>query len=115
MRKPIDPEYLHKYLYANVDPVNGIDASGRETLIDTVIIYVKRILPVVAYASTCGWAIYDLYDKIDDALDNVYNMPGPSYDPHGHRYVPEWQLLRQVYLTAAACGGPLAGILAASY
>ena len=89
-----DPASLHKYLYANGDPVNGIDPMGREELVDTGWLTKARVVAAVLYASACGWAIYDLYDKIDDALDNVYNMPGPSYDPHGHRYVPEWQVLR---------------------
>jgi RHS repeat-associated protein len=110
-----DPASLHKYLYADGDPINRIDPTGREGLIETAIVYAKRIAPAVAYASACGWAVYDLYEEIDDALDNVYNMPGPSYDPHGHHYVPEWQLLRSVYTAAAACGGPGVAILAASY
>jgi RHS repeat-associated protein len=31
-----DPASLHKYLYANGDPVNGIDPSGRGAMIETV-------------------------------------------------------------------------------
>ncbi|MGD0733384.1 MAG: DUF2341 domain-containing protein [Terracidiphilus sp.] len=113
--KQTDPASLHKYLYANGDPVNGMDPNGREDLVETGWLTKARVIAAVAYASACGWAIYDLYDKIDDALDNVYNMPGPSYDPHGHHYVPEWQLLRQVYITASTCGGPAVGLLIASY
>jgi hypothetical protein len=30
-----NPKTLHKYLYANGDPINGIDPSGRETLVAT--------------------------------------------------------------------------------
>ena len=32
---PTDPAYLHKYLYANGDPMNGIDPAGREELVET--------------------------------------------------------------------------------
>ena len=31
-RRPIDPKYLHKYLYANGDPIDGTDPSGRADL-----------------------------------------------------------------------------------
>ena len=110
-----DPASLHKYLYANGDPVNGMDPNGQEDLVATGWLTKARVVAAVLYASACGWAIYDLYDKIDDALDNVYNMPGPSYDPHGHHYVPEWQVLRSVYTAAAACGGPGVAFLIASY
>jgi RHS repeat-associated protein len=30
----VDPRTLHKYAYANADPVNGVDPSGNMTLID---------------------------------------------------------------------------------
>ena len=32
--KTLDPATLHKYLYANGDPVNGIDPRGREDLVE---------------------------------------------------------------------------------
>jgi RHS repeat-associated protein len=31
---PVDPATLHKYLYADGDPVNGIDPLGREVLVE---------------------------------------------------------------------------------
>jgi RHS repeat-associated protein len=32
--KPIDPKSLHKYLYADGDPINGIDPTGRDDAAD---------------------------------------------------------------------------------
>ena len=32
--KPIDPKDLHKYLYADGDPVNGIDPTGRADFVE---------------------------------------------------------------------------------
>jgi RHS repeat-associated protein len=33
-----DPKSLHKYLYANGDPINGIDPMGREDLIECALL-----------------------------------------------------------------------------
>jgi RHS repeat-associated protein len=35
--KPKDPKSLHKYLYANGDPVNRLDPKGRDSIIDYAI------------------------------------------------------------------------------
>ena len=35
--RPVTPVTLHKYIYANADPTNGIDPSGNETLIGAMI------------------------------------------------------------------------------
>ena len=32
---PIDPKELHKYLYANGDPVNATDPTGRDSMLET--------------------------------------------------------------------------------
>jgi RHS repeat-associated protein len=32
--KPVDPKNLHKYVYANGDPVNGIDPTGRADFVE---------------------------------------------------------------------------------
>lgn len=32
---PYDPKTLHKYLYADGDPVNGFDPTGRDDLFET--------------------------------------------------------------------------------
>jgi RHS repeat-associated protein len=34
---PIDPKYLHKYLYAGGDPINQIDPSGRAAYIESIL------------------------------------------------------------------------------
>jgi len=36
--KAIDPKSLHKYLYAEGDPVNGIDPTGRADLFETALV-----------------------------------------------------------------------------
>ena len=46
-----DPASLHKYLYANGDPVNRIDPFGRESMLESVIIFVKETLPMVVFAA----------------------------------------------------------------
>jgi len=54
-----DPVSLHKYLYANADPVNGIDPSGNMTLmevsftqaIDKVVRSMTTVRVFVAYKS----------------------------------------------------------------
>ena len=103
-RDPLDgdathPASLHKYLYAGGDPVNALDPSGRETLMEQVVIYAKRVLPYAAWAYACGMAIKNMYDTINDALDNALNQPG-------HKYVSEWDLVKATYATGAACAGP---------
>jgi RHS repeat-associated protein len=47
-----DPVTLHKYLYANVDPVNGIDPSGNMTMVDVAFAgAVAGVLTVGAYSA----------------------------------------------------------------
>lgn len=41
--KPIDPKSLHKYLYANGDPINAIDPTGHEALIEYVVNLANRV------------------------------------------------------------------------
>jgi RHS repeat-associated protein len=47
---PTDPAYLHKYLYANGDPVSGIDPTGRgDDLVETIFQTGARIAVTVEY------------------------------------------------------------------
>ena len=105
---PTDPATLHKYLYAGGDPVDGWDPTGRADLIETIKVYGKKVLPVAAAAYACGKAIYAYYQLINDALDNVYNLPG-------HKYVSKWAFLKQSYATTFACSAPYATWLAKKY
>jgi RHS repeat-associated protein len=43
----IDPASLHKYLYANGDPINGIDPMGREDLV--VYVVIAKVIVKTAY------------------------------------------------------------------
>jgi RHS repeat-associated protein len=48
---PTDPASLHKYLYANGDPVNRIDPSGRADTIETIFTVTVISSPLITYQS----------------------------------------------------------------
>lgn len=62
-RDPLDglrriPAMLHKYLYSGVDPVNRVDPSGREELVDYAILTLRAVkTTVVLNAIGCGVSI----------------------------------------------------------
>jgi len=66
-----DPQSLHKYLYANCNPVNGVDPTGEMGFfslsfsITNVLIGLAIALPIVAIIS--GWPLY------------VYRFTGDAY------------------------------------
>ena len=112
-RDPLDsdataPKTLHKYLYADGDPVNVMDPTGREGLVEYVTNLVKRVLPVVKPLYACGAAVYGLYKLIDSALDNEYNQPG-------HTYVPHWSIWAAVGGVLKTCGQQYVTTLVKSY
>jgi len=61
-----DPSSLHKYLYANGDPVNGIDPQGREALLGWVkgayravvqyIVFRKGFCTLLGILSSVAWS-----------------------------------------------------------
>ena len=58
-----DPQTLHKYLYCGADPVNGIDPSGNDTLVELLcvigiglMISAIHVLPIVAMSLYVGSA-----------------------------------------------------------
>jgi len=67
--KTLDPATLHKYLYANGDPVNGIDPRGREDLVE-YLLTIKAEKAAIILAVGCGFAI-------KSALD-LLNMSSPT-------------------------------------
>jgi RHS repeat-associated protein len=44
--RPVDPKTLHKYLYAGGDPVNRIDPSGRDDLLEWVALGVDSAMKI---------------------------------------------------------------------
>ena len=64
--QPNDPKTLHKYLYANGDPVNGIDPRGHAATIETLFTISDISSPVTVRAvvytglsvAGCFWGIY---------------------------------------------------------
>lgn len=62
---PIDPKVLHKYLYANGDPVNGADPVGRTDLVEFSGIVVQKIENVAAEVlEPFGLEFYELFDEV---------------------------------------------------
>jgi hypothetical protein len=52
---PADPATLHKYLYADGDPVNGLDPMGREDLFENVLVEGgSKLGPVEQFVATHG-------------------------------------------------------------
>jgi RHS repeat-associated protein len=91
------PASLHKYLYANGDPVNGIDPMGREDEEEVAPTDKKVALRVFIVAGACGTAARDIYKDINEALDD------PEKEPPGSL------LLDVILQSVGVCGGGIAG------
>lgn len=52
------PISLHKYLYSNSDPVNGIDPSGNFTIQEVV-----QVANFIGFVSSRSYAVEQLFDK----------------------------------------------------
>jgi len=63
-----DPQTLHKYLYANCDPVNGTDPSGNFTLIETSIT-VAIIAVIAAFVAAAISVTADLVEGKATAVE----------------------------------------------
>ena len=62
---PIDPKVLHKYLYGNGDPVNGIDPRGRTDLVEYSAIAVQKLENVAAEVlEPFGLEFYEVFDEV---------------------------------------------------
>ena len=92
--KPVDPKTLHKYLYANGDPINGIDPRGREDLIEyanQVYIYVNYYVPTFVgvyrfYGTIAGLlgAASGWWCEVTDGCGFQPVDPGPGpFEPEG--------------------------------
>ena len=64
---------MHKYLYANGDPVNGVDPEGREALVDYVFNLsaqaLKAIMPITEMVGT--FVELQVVPMIDAAFDTA--------------------------------------------
>jgi RHS repeat-associated protein len=70
---PENPLSLHKYLYCQVNPVNGIDPSGDMTLADVSC----AMLNVSRLAAQVGWRVYSAYDRastVKDVAEFIYTV-----------------------------------------
>jgi hypothetical protein len=68
-----DPASLHKYLYANGDPVNGIDPMGRETMFQYAAFTRSRAQAAAAFGFKTDMCLRAALVGISDALNAVMN------------------------------------------
>ena len=74
----IDPASLHKYLYANGDPVNGIDPMGRGVLIERAFLIASLVAVqvgnTIASNANVVFALYCLADGVKGGIDLILNL-----------------------------------------
>lgn len=82
---PTDPIMLHKYLYANGDPVNRTDPKGRASLEEKVIIGVTAYTTLVTAINVWHFAKceIDIYGSLGEAFQKALspNYPTNGIDP----------------------------------
>jgi RHS repeat-associated protein len=84
---PIDPKYLHKYLYAGGDPINQIDPSGRAAYIESILterVYISSSLEiaVVNYGQLVAGGICGMAKVIASAFSTwPPSAPSPIVVP----------------------------------
>jgi len=97
--KILDPATLHKYLYANGDPVNGWDPMGREDMFETAAkIDEEGQLPALREFGKTAARI--LCGAVKDLEPWVRSWPGGLPGPFGS-YAPVWL----IKILAAICTG----------
>jgi RHS repeat-associated protein len=72
---PTDPKYLHKYLYANGDPVNAKDPTGRDAF-EEGLIYGYVIVNVVKDVIWTACAINTAYQLAYEMLVDLLHVKG---------------------------------------
>jgi RHS repeat-associated protein len=81
-----DPKTLHKYLYAEGDPVNEIDPSGRQALAATAELDfwepIKNTAAVIAVGAVAACILHDAYTLIKGEASNL-GSPVASIVPKG--------------------------------
>ena len=82
--KRSNPKSLHKYLYADGDPINGIDPMGREDEEEEAGLYVRAAAAAVAVGE-CGELVKYMFEEealyyqwLDQYATNQTNAPAPG-------------------------------------
>jgi len=81
--KPYDPKTLHKYLYADGDPVNAKDPTGRSALEEGVYLDIRTGLTVYEFAYALG--VGSAYACLADAAITIGNW---AYSGHSDSAIP---------------------------
>jgi hypothetical protein len=81
-----DPASLHKYFYADGDPVNRLDPRGRGTLIDFMIqiavpVAVVATAAVLVESFASAWGLLEQsFHEPETPGEQPWGLP-PGYDP----------------------------------
>ena len=74
--KPVDPQSLHKYLYAGGDPVNMVDPTGRVDTIETIFTTTVISSPLEIGAEEVGLALAKAFCFIAKTIARAQVPPG---------------------------------------
>ena len=96
--RPLDPKTLHRYLYANGDPINGVDPTGHADLIEYAVnlgnrvqiytqIYVPMYVGTLQFYGTIAAALSAAVGWLCEVTDTCGPQPvdpGPGpFEPEG--------------------------------
>ncbi len=86
---PTDPNQLHKYLYAGGDPVNGVDPTGRGSILQEGALDYDILLEVPQAVLSYGHAAAELFCDAAIELANLTQLGIPSQpNPTGLQLAP---------------------------
>ncbi|MDQ3813272.1 MAG: RHS repeat-associated core domain-containing protein, partial [Armatimonadota bacterium] len=73
-----DPISLHRYLYANIDPVNSVDPSGEQTLGE-----VNSVMGQIAKMSSHTMKVLQVIERARSVTEMIHNITGLLSAIHG--------------------------------
>jgi RHS repeat-associated protein len=70
--KPTDPKTLHKYLYANGDPVDRVDPRGRDAIIEYLVELVHSTAEAIEFGHNMGKCVQNALGEEAELLGTVF-------------------------------------------